>query len=207
MAIYGRDKIDIFSVFVETIGFFCKKFGSLAGIAVVFLLTTLTNGYFLQDRIALTVGFPRMDNPVIARILILIVSFLITIWVKAALINATAAQYQGRHFAYPKMIKDVSGKYWRILGTVLFLEAVLLIPAIYFPLRDAIIDAVSGSTMTLLGWLPCIWRLKALLRLERLSSVLLILKCFVFLVYISLLNEKEFQMQWTAKRKAWERQA
>lgn len=33
------------------------------------------------------------------------------------------------------------------------------------------------------------------------------MKCFIFPVYDSLLNEKEFLMQWTAKRKAWERQA
>lgn len=151
MAIYGRDKIDIFGVFVETISFFCRKFGSLAGISLVFLLTVLTSSYFLQDRVALTGGFPRVDIPVIVRILILAVSFLIIIWVKAALINATAAQYQGSHFAYSEMTKDVNGKYWRIFRAVVLLEVVLLIPAIYFPIIDNIIDTVSGSTMTLLG--------------------------------------------------------
>lgn len=151
MAIYVRDKIDTYNVFVETITFFRKKFGSLAGISLVCLLTALTTSYFLQDRITETVGFPRMDISIIVRILILAVSFLITVWIKAALINATAAQYQGSHFTYSEMIKDVNGKYWRIFRAVLLLEVVLLIPAIYIPLVEDIIDTASGLTMILLG--------------------------------------------------------
>ena len=112
VTIYGSDKLNIFGIFVETIRFFFKKFSSLAGIALILLLATLTNIYFLQDGITTTVGFSKMGTLVFTRILLWAVTFLITIWVKAALINAVAAQYQRSGFR-GRRANGCGGGLWR----------------------------------------------------------------------------------------------